>query len=143
MKQRIQDLNLEAVMALVAEAARCAPKKYFTEGAWNIYASYRNASPEAISRWSQSRVNLFRDLEAALDSGQADERAPQLLSRRHEQLNASGASDPEVRAGLHRMWAERERWSASLRWQMEAFHMMLFDRIQRVADFLDRTAATV
>jgi hypothetical protein len=40
------------------------------------------------------------------------------------------------------MWADRERWSASLRWQMEAFHMMPFDRIHRVAEFFDRTAAT-
>jgi DNA-binding transcriptional MerR regulator len=143
MKQRIEDLNLEAVMALVEEAARCAPKKYFTEGAWTIYASHRNAPPEAISRLWQARVNLFRDVEAALEAGEAEARASQLLSRWHEQLDASGASDPDVREGLRRMWAERERWSASLRWQMEAFHMMPFDRIQRVADFLDRTAATV
>ena len=141
MKQRIEDLNREAVTALVEEAARCAARKYFTEGAWNIYASHRNAPPEAISRLWQSRVNLFRDVEAALESGEADARALQLLSRWHEQLDASGGSDPEVREGLRRMWAERERWSASLRWQMEAFHMMTFDRIQRVADFFDRAGS--
>ena len=143
MKQRIEDLDLEAVMALVREAALCAPKKYFTESAWRIYASHRSAAPETMSRLWQSRVDLFRDVEAALESGHADERAPQLLSRWHEQLDASGASDPDVREGLRRMWAERDRWSSSLRWQMEAFHMMPFDRIQRVADFLERTAATV
>ena len=37
MKQRIEELNLEAVMTLVKEAAHCAPKKYFTAPAWSIY----------------------------------------------------------------------------------------------------------
>jgi hypothetical protein len=140
MKQRSADLNLEAVMALVEKAARSTPRKYFTEAAWNVYASHRNAPPEEISRLWQSRVTFFRDVEAALDSGRAEERAPQFLLRWHEQLDASGGSDPDVREGLQRMWAERERWSPSLRWQMEAFHMMPYARIARVAEFLDKSS---
>jgi hypothetical protein len=137
MKQRSKDLNVEAVMALVEEAARSAPRKYFSAVAWDVYASHRHAPPEAVSRLWQSRVNLFRDVEAALEAGDAAARGPQLLARWHQELDASGGADPDVRAGLCRMWAERERWSPSLRWQMEAFHMMPFERIQRVADFLD------
>jgi hypothetical protein len=139
MKRRIEDFDLEAVMTLVQEAALCAPRKYFSDAAWRIYAARRNAAPESVSRLWQSRVNLFRDVEAALESGSEDERAPQLLSRGHEELDASGGTDPDVREGLHRMWADRERWSASLRWQMEAFHMMPYARIARVADFLNRS----
>lgn len=138
MRQRIDDLNLEAVMELVNEAARCAPRKYFTEAAWSIYAARRNSPPESMSRLWQSRVNLFRDVEAALESGHREERAPQLLSRWHEELDASGGTDPDVRDGLRRMWADRARWSASLRWQMEAFHMMPYARLAQVADFFER-----
>ena len=44
---------------------------------------------------------------------------------------------------LLKMWADRDHWSASLRWQVEAIHWMPFGRIQRVADFLDHAAIEV
>jgi hypothetical protein len=67
MKRRIEDFDLEAVMTLVQEAALCAPRKYFSDAAWRIYAARPNAAPESVSRLWQSRVNLFRDVEAALE----------------------------------------------------------------------------
>ena len=56
------------------------------------------------------------------------------------QLESASGGDFEIHDALLRMWADREHWSASLRWQVEAIHFMPYERIQRVADFLDRTA---
>jgi hypothetical protein len=140
MKRRIDEFNLEAVNALVEQAAQAAPRKYFTAAAWARYTAHRNSSPESVSRAWQARVTLFRDIEAALDSGAAADQAAALGARWDEQLASASGGDPEVHAGLLKMWADRDHWSASLRWQVEAIHWMPYERIRKVADFLDRTA---
>jgi DNA-binding transcriptional MerR regulator len=141
LKRRIEEFNLEGAHALIAAAAQAAPKKYFTPRAWERYLDRRNGSPESISRAWQAKVALFRDIEAALDSGAADNQAAELRARWDEQLEGGSGGDPEVHDALLKMWADRDRWSASLRWQIETIHCMTYERIQRVADFLDRAAA--
>jgi MerR family transcriptional regulator, thiopeptide resistance regulator len=140
MKRRIDEFNLEAVNALVEQAARAAPRKYFTAAAWDRYIARRNSSSESVPRAWQARVTLFRDIESALDAGDAGDQAPALRERWDEQLESASGGDPEVLASLLKMWADREHWSASLRWQVEAIHWMPFARIKRVADFLDGAA---
>jgi hypothetical protein len=75
MKRRIEAFHLEEVHALVAEAARQAPRKYFTAAAWNRYIARRNDDPEQVSQAWRARVDLFRDIQTALDSGTADRQA--------------------------------------------------------------------
>jgi DNA-binding transcriptional MerR regulator len=137
LKRRIDDFNLEAVNALMEQAAQAAPRKYFTAAAWDRYIARRNSSPESVSRGWQARVTLFRDIEAALDSGDAERQAAALRARWDEQLQGGSDGDPEVHDALLKMWADREHWSASLRWQVEAIHWMPYDRILRIAEFLD------
>jgi DNA-binding transcriptional MerR regulator len=137
MKRRIDEFNLEAVHALVQAAAQAAPRKYFTAAAWDRYIARRNSSPESVSRAWQARVTLFRDIEAALDSGAADRQADAFTARWDEQLESASGGDPEILEAWLTMWADREHWSASLRWQVEAIHWMPFKRVQRIAAFLD------
>ena len=124
MKRRIDEFNLEAVHALVQAAAQAAPRKDFTAAAWDRYIARRDSSPESVSRAWQARVALFRDIEAALDSGAAAGQAAALRARWDEQLASASGGDPEIHAALLKMWADRDRWSASLRWQVEAIHWM-------------------
>ena len=140
LKRRIDEFNLEAVNALVEQAAQAAPRKYFTAAAWDRYIARRNSRPEAVSRAWQARVTLFRDIEAALDSGAAAGQAAALRARWDEQLASASGGDPEVHDSLLKMWADRYHWSASLKWQIEAIHWMPFARIKRVADFMDASA---
>jgi hypothetical protein len=140
MKRRIDEFNLEAVTALIQQAAQSAPKRYFTPAAWDRYLARRNSHPDAVSRAWRARVDLFRDIEAALDSGAAVDQAPALRARWDEQLASASGGDPEIHASLLKMWADRDHWSASLRWQVEAIHWMPYERIQRVAAFLDHPA---
>jgi DNA-binding transcriptional MerR regulator len=138
MKRRIDEFNLEAVHALVDAAAQMAPRKYFTPAAWDRYIARRHDSPESDSHAWQARVSLFRDIEAALESGAAAGQAAALKARWAEQLTSASGGDPDVHAGLMKMWADRDHWSASLRWQIEAIHWMPYARIQRVVEFLER-----
>jgi len=137
MKRRIDEFNLEAVHALVRAAAEAAPKKYFTAAAWDRYIARRSDNPEIVSRAWRARVDLFRDIEAALVSGRAADQAGALRARWDEQLESASGGNPEIHASLLKMWADRDHWSASLRWQVEAIHWMPYERIVRVADFLD------
>ena len=142
MKRRIDEFNLEAVTALIQQAAQSAPKRYFTPAAWDRYIARITASrdddPERVSRAWRARVDLFRDIEAALASGKADREAEAFRSRWDEQLESASGGDPEIFEALLKMWADREHWSASLRWQIEAIHWMPYERIQRIAAFLER-----
>ena len=54
------------------------------------------------------------------------------------QLESASGGEPEIHEALLKMWADREHWSASLRWQVEAIHWMPYKRIQRIAAFLER-----
>jgi hypothetical protein len=53
---------------------------------------------------------------------------------------ASGA-DPEVKAGVVKMWADRPHWSATLRWQIERLYMMGSERFEKAADFIQTALA--
>jgi DNA-binding transcriptional MerR regulator len=143
LRRRIDTFNLEAVQALVEAAAQAAPKKYFTPAAWDRYLARRDSRPEAVSTAWRARVDLFRDIEAALDSGNADRQAAPFSARWDEQLRNASGGDPEILASLLKMWADRDHWSASLKWQIEAIHWMPFARIKRVADFLDGAAVAM
>jgi len=138
LKRRIDEFHLEEVHALVAEAARLAPKKYFSAAAWDRYVARRNKDPQHVSRSWGARVQLFRDIEAALDSGTDDRQAEAFRARWDEQLESASGGDPAILDALLKMWADREHWSASLRWQVEAIHWMPYERIQRIAAFLER-----
>jgi DNA-binding transcriptional MerR regulator len=141
MKRRIDEFQLEDIHALIQAAAQAAPKKYFTPAAWDRYVARRHDEPEHVSRAWGARVHLFRDIEAALDSGNVADQAAALRTRWDEQLESASGGDAEIHACLLKMWADRERWSASLRWQVEAIHFMPYERIRRVADFLDNAIA--
>ena len=141
MKQRVATLQLEEITEFIKKAATSASKKYFTERAWPKYVALRNRSATEVSRGWQARVDLFRDVDAALDADPSGARA-QALATRWRSIRAEFAGgDSEVEAGLAKMWADRRHWSASLRHQIEALHMMGSERFERAADFIDAALA--
>ncbi len=93
--------------------------------------------PQARSSVWQQRLDLFRDIEAALNEDPAGEKGHALARRWMEQLEEASAGDAEVRAGLLKSWADRRNWTAILRWNMEVMVMMNSERFDRSADFLD------
>lgn len=92
------------------------------------------------AQW-QARVDLFRNIEAALGEDPASGKAQALAARWKEQLEVDSGGDPEIKAGLLAGWSRRREWPASYRWRVEALHMMSFERFEKAADFLDKAVA--
>ena len=89
----------------------------------------------------QARVDLFRDVEAALGVDPASDTAQALATRWRLLVDEGTGADRELHDGLMKMWADRQHWSATLRWQIEALHMMGSERFDKAADFIDTARA--
>jgi uncharacterized damage-inducible protein DinB len=141
MKQRMAELKVEECTAFIKMAALSSRKQYFSEEAWTKLMKLREQSVEDHSRQWQARVDLFLDIEKALLRDPAGEIAQALVGRWRGQLDEASGGDSEIKTALLHGWTNRRNWPPSLRWQVEALHMMSFERFERAADFLDRAAA--
>jgi MerR family transcriptional regulator, thiopeptide resistance regulator len=141
MKRRIEAFKLEEVTAFIKQAAMSSPKQYFSEEAWARFVVLMDRGPEEVSRVWQARVDLFRDVESALGQDPAGEPAQALAARWRAQMDNTSGGDPGVKAGLMTQWADRQRWSATLRWQMVGLTMMSDERFDKAADFIDAAVA--
>lgn len=131
---RLQRTALEEKQALLTRTA----------AAWARLLEQRERAledPERVSfRW-QAKVDLFRDIEAALGEDPAGENAQVLARRWMAQWEDASSGDPEIKAGLMKSWADRRNWPATLRWQTEGIVMMTAERFDKAADFLDQALA--
>jgi thioredoxin 1 len=138
MKRRLEEFRLEELTEFMMKAAVAQPKKYLTEAGW---AKLHTQDPMVSSRRWQARVDLFRDIEAALGEDPAGERGQALAARYRALVEDFTNGDPEVKAGLGKMWADRHHWPRPLRWSIEALYSRVDERFDRCADFLDRALA--
>lgn len=141
MKQRMAEFKVEEVTAFIKLAALSSRKKYFTENAWARLMKLRQMSIADHSRMWQARVDLFQDIEKALQEDPASEIAQALVARWRAQQDEFSGGDSEIKAAMLQSWAHRRHWPASVRWQVEGLHMMSFERFEKAADFLDRAVA--
>lgn len=141
LKQRVAGFHLEEVHDFVQRAAWCARRKYFSAAAWSQVEAQRKQSAEKFSRDWQARVDLFRDIQAAMEEDPAGEKGRALAARWQALVNEGCAGDPEVQAGILKAWLDRRNWPATLRWQMETAYMANSEQFQKAADFLERARA--
>lgn len=140
MKQRLAEFKMEEVTAFIKLATLSSAKQYFSEEAWAKLVKLRKNEQDHSRQW-QARVDLFRDIEQALLRDPAGDIAQDLVARWRAQLDAASGGDPEIKMALLRGWTNRRHWPPSVRWRVEALHMMSFERFERAADFLDRAMA--
>jgi DNA-binding transcriptional MerR regulator len=149
MKQRIIELNLEEVSTFLRRVALSAREKYFSKTAWTRFVELRQrdtaedpATVSRVSRFWQARVNLFRDVEATQNEDEpAGEKGQAFAQRWIAQMEDESFGDAEIKAGLIKAWADRQNWSATLRWQAEASYMTTAERFDKAADFIDKALA--
>lgn len=126
----------------VAENAR---RRYFeSEAAWERFARLRregeSMDAEAVSRHWQASVDLFQEIENALNVPEPDAaRLRELRARWRAHVDKESAGDPAIRAALERAWTDRANWPATLRWRMEGQYMMVAARFDRVAAFVSQS----
>jgi DNA-binding transcriptional MerR regulator len=97
-----------------------AMKKYYSEEAWF------KVGPRYEGEFSQEWIDLYRDLEAALGEDPASEKAQALVAR----WLALGSSDPEVREGAAKAWADRKNWPSAMQQRIADFHL------EKIAPFI-------
>jgi TipAS antibiotic-recognition domain len=84
-------------------------KKYFSESAWDKLMELRKRTEDHSAQW-QARVDLFRDIEAALGEDPGGEKAQELAARWQAQIEEASGGDPEIKLGLLAGWSPPIFW---------------------------------
>lgn len=85
--------------------------RYYSEEARaKIEARKHLWSPELQERVARQWNELFRDIEASLDEDPASPKAQELLARWRGLINEFTGGDPEIQAGLNKMYADQANW---------------------------------
>jgi len=141
MKQRAAELGMEEVLEFIKRAEMAPRKACFDEPTWTKLMELRNGPDSERAQQLRDRVQLFRDLEAALGENPAGPVAQELVRRRNSQLETICGGDPQIIDLMNKGWAQRRNWPESMRWRIEDIHQISYQRFEKAADFLDRAIA--
>ena len=88
---------------------------YSEEARQKIEERAKDWTPEKQAKASADWAALFKDINAAIADGvdPASERAQQLAARWDELVRGFTGGDPEVAAGLRRLYADQANWPAT------------------------------
>jgi len=112
-----------------------ARKYYSDEALEKIEEGKQRWSPELQERVTKEWTDLFRDVEAAIARGDdpASKSAQALGARWKKLVEAFTGGNPEVGAGLNRLYADRPNWPEQAHQQMAPFsNKAVWDYIHRV-----------
>jgi len=85
--------------------------KYYSEAARAKVEERRDVwSPELQARVEREWADLARDVAANLNADPAGPVAQELVARYRKLIQGFTGGDPEIQAGLNKMWADRENW---------------------------------
>jgi DNA-binding transcriptional MerR regulator len=97
-------------------------KKYYSEEAQaKIEERKKLWSPENQERWSKEWSELFRDVEGALGEDPASAKAQALAARWKKLVEGFTGGDPQITAGLGKMYQDRPNWPANMQQRMQPF----------------------
>lgn len=97
-------------------------KKYYSaEAQAKVEERKQLWSPENQERWSREWSDLFRDVEAALEEDPASAKAQALASRWKKLVEGFTGGDPQITAGVAKMYQDRPNWPASMQQRMQPF----------------------
>ncbi|MGA9071203.1 MAG: MerR family transcriptional regulator [Terracidiphilus sp.] len=97
-----------------------AMKKYYSEEAW------AKVGPRYEGEFSQEWIDLIAEVEAALGEDPASEKVQTLVAR----WLALSSSDPEVREGAAKAWADRDNWPSAMQQRNAELNM------EKIAPFI-------
>src|SRR5262249_46264780 len=96
------------------------------------------STAESRQKAAQQRIDLFRDLEAALGENPAGKKAGALAARWHELGESDSGGHADVKAGWERAWADRRNWPDDLRRKLASALERRPEAFDRTADFLEK-----
>ena len=90
-------------------------KKYYSPEAQAKVESRKNLwSPELQERVSKEWADLVHDIEAAMGEDPASPKAQALVARWQKLVGEFTGGDPQISAGLNKMWGDRQNWPADI-----------------------------
>jgi DNA-binding transcriptional MerR regulator len=96
-------------------------KYYSPEARAAIQERQKEWTPELQEQTTKAWLDLFRDVEAALDLDPAGEQAQALGMRWKELVGGFTGGNPEIGKGLNRMYADRPNWPEHMKEMMKPF----------------------
>jgi DNA-binding transcriptional MerR regulator len=96
-------------------------KYYSPEARAKIEARRAEWTPELQERVSRQWKELIADVEAALGEDPAGERAQALAARWKKLVDGFTGGDPEIAAGLRKLYADQANWPGEFKQQMGPF----------------------
>jgi MerR family transcriptional regulator, thiopeptide resistance regulator len=98
-------------------------KKYYSEEAQaKIEERKQLWSPELQERVYREWQELFRDVEAALGEDPASAKAQALAARWKKLVEGFTGGDPQITAGLSKMYQDRSNWPGIMQQRMQPFN---------------------
>jgi DNA-binding transcriptional MerR regulator len=114
-------------------------KKYYSDEGWAELSRRREQmTPEQraeAERGSQLWIELYRDIEAALNDDPASEKVQALVARWKQLVDNFTGGNPDIKEGVQKAWADRANWPGQLQRLSEPYS----DR--RVWAFIGQAAA--
>ncbi len=96
-------------------------KYYSPEARAKIEERAKDWTPEKQQQATQAWSDLIRDVEASLHEDPAGEKARALAARWRELVGQFTDGDPEVAAGLRKLYADQGNWPGEFQGQMKGF----------------------
>jgi DNA-binding transcriptional MerR regulator len=96
-------------------------KYYSPEARAQIQERQKEWTPELQAQTTKAWLELFRDVEAALDSDPAGEAAQALGVRWKKLVGGFTGGSPEIGKGLNKMYADRPNWPDHMKEMMKPF----------------------
>jgi len=108
-------------------------KKYYSaEAQAKIEERKQLWSPELQERVYREWQDLFRDVEAALGEDPAGEKGQALAARWKKLVEGFTGGDPQITAGLGKMYQDRANWPPTMQQRMQSFNnKAVWEFIQR------------
>ncbi len=89
-------------------------KKYYSEQALEAIAA-RQVPTETIEQGQRDWADLIKEVEAAVGEDPASPGVQALASRWRKLIQAFTGGNPEVQAGLNKLYADRSNWPATMK----------------------------
>jgi len=137
------DEAIRAIDGVTAEReSPAALRRLFANASWERWEARRSEASQGIARppdrASASRLDLFREIAAALDAGMSDEAARAFRDRRDALLLAECDGNTEAMRRLKRIWSTRGAWPDGAVRYIASLYDTDPATWERVAAFLDR-----
>lgn len=133
LQQRIAEFNLEQIGSFINKAGWA-----FGEAERQKFGTSAFRAPD---RFNETRIALYRDVEAALGEDPASERVRRLVDRWNALLDEHADGDRALRSGMRKAWAGRRDWPPTFTRYVASLYLMDPETWERVTDFIEQASS--